>query len=72
MGSTIDRRTMLKQSASALGMAFSGRQIYRSELGNITIALAGDAMPTRGMRPFEEENYLALVDLIRKALVGVT
>ena len=41
--------------------------LYQSEKGEITVALLGDAMPTRRLVPFAEERYLALVDLLRDA-----
>ncbi len=40
---------------------------YESAAGNITIAVAGDAMITRRMSPFKEKKFLELVDLIRQA-----
>jgi len=73
MGSKMDRRSMLKKSAAAMGLALTGQgqTIYRSELGNITIALAGDTMPTRGLKPFDEENFKALVELVRNADIAI-
>ncbi len=40
---------------------------YRSEKRNIRLALAGDAMPARRLDPFDEPDYLALVELVRGA-----
>jgi poly-gamma-glutamate synthesis protein (capsule biosynthesis protein) len=44
--------------------------IYRSERGNIRMVLAGDAMPARRLQPFDEPDYLALVELFRAADIG--
>ena len=41
--------------------------LYQSEKGEISVALLGDAMPTRRLVSFAEEPYLALVDLLRDA-----
>jgi len=41
--------------------------IYRSEQGDIRLFLAGDAMPARGLKDFDEPQYRALVDLCRGA-----
>ena len=41
--------------------------LYESEQGNISIALAGDAMITRQMRPFREENFLKMQSLLQNA-----
>jgi hypothetical protein len=81
----MDCRSMLKRGAAALGLAFTGgpsgfaqaqrgsatSPIYRSELGDITIALAGDTMLTRGLKPFTEENFTALVELVRGADIAI-
>jgi poly-gamma-glutamate synthesis protein (capsule biosynthesis protein) len=40
---------------------------YRSDSGNIRMLLAGDAMPSRRLTPFDEPDYLALIDLVRTA-----
>jgi poly-gamma-glutamate capsule biosynthesis protein CapA/YwtB (metallophosphatase superfamily) len=40
---------------------------YRSDSGNIRMLLAGDAMPSRRLTPFDEPDYRALVDLVRAA-----
>ena len=45
--------------------------IYDSERGDISIAVAGDAMITRRMRPFQEEGFLKLVEILRKADVSI-
>ena len=39
--------------------------IYDAEKGNISIAVAGDAMITRRMRGFSEPKFLELVELLR-------
>ncbi len=39
--------------------------IYNSERGDISIAVVGDAMITRRMRPFQEERFLKLVEILR-------
>src|SRR5262249_7946150 len=44
--------------------------IYRSESGDIRMLLAGDVMPSRGLTPFDEPDYRALVELIRGADVA--
>ena len=80
----MDRRAMLRRSAAALGMALNGSRmfgqaqrgpaappIYRSELGDLTMALAGDTMLTRALKPFNEENFLALAELIRGADIAL-
>src|SRR5215469_643579 len=41
--------------------------IYRSEQGDIRLFLAGDAMPARGLKDFDEPQYRALVELCRSA-----
>ena len=41
--------------------------IYRAEERNMRLVLAGDAMPARSLKPFEEPRYTALLDLIRGA-----
>jgi poly-gamma-glutamate capsule biosynthesis protein CapA/YwtB (metallophosphatase superfamily) len=41
--------------------------IYRSEQGDISLFLAGDAMPARGLKDFDEPGYLALLALCRGA-----
>jgi poly-gamma-glutamate capsule biosynthesis protein CapA/YwtB (metallophosphatase superfamily) len=41
--------------------------IYRAEEKNIRLLLAGDAMPARNLKPFDEPAYQALIDLIRGA-----
>lgn len=43
---------------------------YRAERGEISMVLAGDAMPARSLTPFDEPDYLALVELIRGADVA--
>ena len=45
--------------------------IYDSERGDISIAVAGDAMITRRMRPFQEPGFLKLVEILRKADVSI-
>ena len=45
--------------------------IYDSERRDISIAVAGDAMITRRMRPFQEEGFLKLVEILRKADVTI-
>src|SRR4051812_7856456 len=44
--------------------------IYHSESGNVRMLLAGDAMPSRRLTPFDEPDYLAVVELIRGADVA--
>ncbi len=41
--------------------------IYAAEIGNFTIALAGDTMLTRKLTPFNEEGFLALREILRGA-----
>jgi poly-gamma-glutamate synthesis protein (capsule biosynthesis protein) len=41
--------------------------IYRAEQGTIRMLLAGDAMPARALKGFDEPDYRALVDLVRGA-----
>jgi len=43
---------------------------YRAEQGDITMVLAGDAMPARALTPFDEPEYLALLALMRGADVA--
>ena len=45
--------------------------IYDSERGDISIAVAGDAMITRRMRPFQEAGFLKLVEILRRADVSI-
>ena len=40
---------------------------YRAEEKNIRLLLAGDAMPARSLKPFDEPQYQALLDLVRGA-----
>ncbi|HWE76282.1 MAG TPA: CapA family protein [Stellaceae bacterium] len=40
---------------------------YRAEERTIKLLLAGDAMPARSLKPFDEPRYLALLDLVRGA-----
>ncbi len=40
---------------------------YQSETGDIRIALAGEAMITRGLMPFREERFLGLRELLHSA-----
>ena len=67
----MNRRSMLKRSAAFGLAAFAQGPIYRSELGDLTLALAGDTMLTRGLKPFTEENFLALVELVRGADIAI-
>ena len=41
--------------------------IYQAQKGNFTIALAGDTMLTRKLKPFKEERFLTLRELLRGA-----
>ncbi|CAN5481684.1 CapA family protein [soil metagenome] len=41
--------------------------LYAADSGCISMALVGDAMLSRALRPFTEPDYLALVDLLRNA-----
>lgn len=45
--------------------------IYDAERRDISIAVGGDAMITRRMRPFQEENFLKLVRVLQEADVSV-
>ena len=45
--------------------------IYDAERRDISIAVAGDAMITRRMRPFKEERFLKLAGILREADVSV-
>ena len=45
--------------------------IYEAEQGNVSIAVGGDAMITRGMAPFREPRFLELVELLRSADASV-
>ena len=44
---------------------------YDAERGDISIAVGGDAMITRRMRPFREEGFVKLTELLRAADVSV-
>ena len=44
--------------------------IYEAESGRITMALVGDTMLSRALRPYAEKDYLALVQLLRNADVS--
>jgi poly-gamma-glutamate synthesis protein (capsule biosynthesis protein) len=46
--------------------------LYDSEGGNITITLTGDSMITRGMRAFQEKQFLGLVELFRGSDITVS
>jgi poly-gamma-glutamate capsule biosynthesis protein CapA/YwtB (metallophosphatase superfamily) len=46
--------------------------IYAAEIGNFTIALAGDTMLTRKLTPFNEERFLALREILRGADAAFT
>ena len=46
--------------------------LYESEQGNVTITLTGDSMITRAMRPFREQHFAGLVDLLRGSDVTVS
>ena len=41
--------------------------IYRAEEGSIRLLVAGDAMPSRSLKPFAEPDYAALLQLCRGA-----
>jgi poly-gamma-glutamate synthesis protein (capsule biosynthesis protein) len=41
--------------------------VYQSESGSFTIALAGDTMLTRKLTPFQEERFLKLREILRRA-----
>jgi poly-gamma-glutamate capsule biosynthesis protein CapA/YwtB (metallophosphatase superfamily) len=45
--------------------------IYEAERRDISIAVAGDAMITRRMRPFKEEAFLKLVEVLRKTNAAI-
>ena len=45
--------------------------IYDAERGDISIAVAGDAMISRRMQAFREPQFLRLVDILRKADVSI-
>jgi poly-gamma-glutamate capsule biosynthesis protein CapA/YwtB (metallophosphatase superfamily) len=45
--------------------------LYEAERGDISIAIAGDAMISRRMREFREPMFLKLIDLVRQADVSV-
>ncbi len=44
--------------------------VYRAEQRTIRMMLAGDAMPARRLVPFDEPDFLALVQLFRAADIG--
>lgn len=44
--------------------------IYRSEQGNIRMLMAGDAMPARGLKGYDEAEYRELLDICRGADVS--
>ena len=46
--------------------------LYDSERGNISIALTGDSMITRGMRSFHEPQFVGLLSLLRESDVTVS
>jgi poly-gamma-glutamate synthesis protein (capsule biosynthesis protein) len=48
-----------------------GTVIYDAERRDISIAVAGDAMNTRRMKAFQEDQFLKLVDVLRQADVSV-
>ncbi len=52
-------------------MSTAGAPIFDAERGRIAMALLGDTMLSRGLRPFREPAYLGLVDLLRSAEVTV-
>lgn len=41
--------------------------LYQAELGNATMALVGDTMLSRALRPYGERDYLELAQLLRSA-----
>ena len=45
---------------------------YESEKGDITIALTGDSMPSRGLSKYTEERYLSLRKIIHEADAAFT
>ena len=45
--------------------------IYNAQRRDISIAVAGDAMITRRMKAFNEENFLKLTNILRQADVSV-
>ena len=45
--------------------------IYDAEKRDISIAVGGDAMITRRMRPFQEESFLKLARILRQADASV-
>ena len=45
--------------------------IYDAEQGDISIAVAGDAMISRGMKSFREPQFLKLVEILRAADVSI-
>lgn len=46
--------------------------IYQSQTRNIRMLLAGEVMPSRRLTPFDEPDYLAVIELIRAADVSFT
>lgn len=52
------------------GPASAAAQEFADAGGDITMALAGDAIITRAMSPFSEPEFLELVERIREATVG--
>lgn len=74
MGAAVGAAVAGKLSPSAAQApkpADGGAPIYRSDSGDITIAVAGDTMLTRGLKPFVEDDYLALVQLLRGADIAL-
>ncbi|MBL0422656.1 CapA family protein [Ramlibacter sp. AW1] len=48
----------------------SGSELYQAQQGRITMALVGDTMLSRALRPYQERDYLALAELLRSADVS--
>jgi poly-gamma-glutamate synthesis protein (capsule biosynthesis protein) len=41
--------------------------LYESQNGDMTMALTGESLITRGLKPFREERFLKLVDMLQRA-----
>ena len=46
--------------------------LYESQSGDMTMALTGESLITRGLKPFREDGFLKMVDMLRDADVTFT
>ena len=59
-------------SAIAISGVSAQDGAHRDALGNFTMALTGDAIITRALSPYDEPEYLRMLELIREADVAFT